>query len=205
MSVIIYDLASMVGAHRSGRPCAMSCPQQPVRRDYLLRPLSIPLCPMVICTAVLLGGCGLSRVPTVHTVPVQQGNVIVQESLDKLKLGMTRSQVRFALGTPLIVDVFRDDRWDYVYFHQRRGEPTEQRRVTVVFAGDALLRIEGDVVAGSGTAKPLLPGSQGAAPIKTPASAAAGAAPKLPPPPPPPAEPVPERGFFGRIFQRIGL
>ena len=205
MSVIIYDLESTVGAHRSGRPCAMSRLQLPFRRGYSLRPVPSRLGPMVICAALLLGGCGLARLPTVHTVPVQQGNVIVQQSLDKLKPGMTRSQVRFALGTPLIVDVFRDDRWDYVYFHQRRGERTEQRRVTVVFAGDSLLRIEGDVVVGSGTAKPLLPGAQGTAPIKAPASAAAATAPKLPPPPPAPAEPVPERGFFGRIFQRIGL
>jgi outer membrane protein assembly factor BamE len=64
---------------------------------------------------------------------------------------MTRSQVRFALGTPLIVDPFRGDRWDYVYLYQKAGVVTEQRRIVAVFKDDRLVRIEGDVVpAGAG-------------------------------------------------------
>ena len=58
---------------------------------------------------------------------------------------MTRSQVRFALGTPLIVDPFRDDRWDYIYVLQKRGRVVEQRRIAVIFENDALARIVGDV------------------------------------------------------------
>ena len=64
---------------------------------------------------------------------------------------MTRSQVRFALGTPLVVDVFRNDRWDYVYLLRRQGEAPQQRRIAVFFDGDLLVRIEGDVVPGAAT------------------------------------------------------
>lgn len=106
--------------------------------------------------AALLAGC--SNVPLLPTlkpykIDIQQGNFVTQDMLARLKPGMTRSQVRFALGTPLIVDPFRNDRWDYVYMLHKAGELTEQRAVTVVFKGDELLRIEGDVVAGA-AAKP---------------------------------------------------
>lgn len=76
---------------------------------------------------------------------IQQGNVVTQEMVAKLEPGMTRSQVRFALGTPLIIDPFRQDRWDYVYLLARRGEVTERRRIVVVFKDEKLVAIEGDV------------------------------------------------------------
>lgn len=110
---------------------------------------------LAVAGAMALGLAGCSaRMPTAYSPPLQQGNVIEQESLSKLKLGMTRSQVRFLLGTPLVVDVFRNDRWDYVYFLRRQGQAPQQRRVTVIFDGDLLARIDGDVVAGSGTVPP---------------------------------------------------
>lgn len=77
---------------------------------------------------------------------IQQGNVVTQEMLAKLQPGMTRSQVRFALGTPLVVDPFRQDRWDYVYSYTKQGVLTERRRVTVLFKDDKLVGFEGDVV-----------------------------------------------------------
>jgi outer membrane protein assembly factor BamE len=64
----------------------------------------------------------------------------------KLKPGMSRSQVRFALGTPLVTDPFHPDRWDYVYVMQKKGKVVEQRRIIVVFKDDKLTHIEGDVV-----------------------------------------------------------
>jgi len=81
-----------------------------------------------------------------YKIDVQQGNYVTQEMVAKLRPGMTRSQVRFALGTPLIVDPFRNDRWDYFYMMHKAGQLTEQRVVTIVFRGDELLRIEGDVM-----------------------------------------------------------
>lgn len=82
-----------------------------------------------------------------YRMDIQQGNVVTQEMIDKVKPGMTRSQVRFALGTPLVIDAFHQDRWDYVYFFQKAGTVVEQRRIAVFFRGDRLDRIEGDVVA----------------------------------------------------------
>jgi outer membrane protein assembly factor BamE len=103
--------------------------------------------------AVLL--IGLSGCLSVHKLDVQQGNVVTQEMLEQLKTGMTRSQVRFVLGTALIADPFHADRWDYVYYFRKgRGGAVEQRRLTLLFRGDALVRIEGDAAtrAGSPTA-----------------------------------------------------
>jgi outer membrane protein assembly factor BamE len=66
---------------------------------------------------------------------------------------MSRNQVRFALGTPLVTDMFHQDRWDYVYQFQRAGVVTEHRRIVVVFKDDRLVRVEGDVVPGASPAK----------------------------------------------------
>jgi len=106
-----------------------------------------------LCLAALLAGC--QAIPTLrpYKMDIQQGNVVTREMLARLQPGMTRSQVRFALGTPMIVDPFRADRWDYVYFLSKGGEMTEQRRIVVVFKDDKLVRVEDDVVpAGAGSA-----------------------------------------------------
>lgn len=82
-----------------------------------------------------LTGCFL--VPHVlYKIDVQQGNVVTDEMLDKLKPDMTKSQVRFVLGSPLIVDVFRDNRWDYVYIQRMKGDLVEQKRLTIFFNKD---------------------------------------------------------------------
>jgi outer membrane protein assembly factor BamE len=97
----------------------------------------------------LLAGCAnVTVLPTLtpYRIDIQQGNYVTQEMVEKLKPGMTRSQVRFILGTPLVVDPFRTDRWDYVYLYKKRGALTEQRRIAVIFKDDGLARIEGDVV-----------------------------------------------------------
>jgi len=83
---------------------------------------------------------------TPHRIEIQQGNVVDQAMLDRLKPGMTPAQVRFVLGTPLLVDPFRDNRWDYVYSLRRDGKVTEQRRITAVFEQGVLKGLEGDLV-----------------------------------------------------------
>jgi outer membrane protein assembly factor BamE len=90
--------------------------------------------------ALLLSGC-----LSVYKVEVQQGNVVTQEMIDKLKPGMTPSQVRFVMGTPLIVDPFHQDRWDYYYYLRRSNETSgESQRVTVVFKNDLLIAVQGN-------------------------------------------------------------
>ncbi|HEU0202459.1 MAG TPA: outer membrane protein assembly factor BamE [Burkholderiaceae bacterium] len=76
---------------------------------------------------------------------VQQGNVVTQEMAEQLRPGMTRDQVRFLLGTPLLVSVFHRDRWDYVYYLQRgKGDEKQQRRLTVFFKDERLERFVSD-------------------------------------------------------------
>lgn len=111
---------------------------------------------------VALSGCGLKdslRNPLdliqPYRLDIPQGNVITQEMVDKLKPGMTRSQVRFVLGTPLVVDAFRSNRWDFVYTLQKGGKVVESRRVTILFDGDLLKSIEGHVEAAK--AAPVTP------------------------------------------------
>ena len=93
---------------------------------------------LVVALPLLLTGCFL--VP--HKIAVNQGNLVDQAMIDKLKPGMTRSQVRFVLGTPLVQDALHPDRWDYIYLVGRGGEVRPQRRVTVLFERDKLVQVE---------------------------------------------------------------
>jgi len=91
---------------------------------------------IAFCCAVL-SGC-------IYRIDVQQGNYITQDMVDRLKAGQTKTQVRLALGTPLVQSAFRDNRWDYVYEFRRQGKLIEHRQFTVYFADEKLARWEGD-------------------------------------------------------------
>ena len=80
----------------------------------------------------------------VYKIDINQGNYITQDMVDRLKTGQTKTQVRLALGTPLVQSAFRDNRWDYVYEFRRQGKLIEHRQFTVYFADDKLARWEGD-------------------------------------------------------------
>ncbi len=97
---------------------------------------------LVLVIPFFLSACFL--VP--HKVDVQQGNFVDQEMMSKLQLDMTRSQVLFVLGTPLVTDAFHPERWDYVYLTGKAGKVDRKRGITVVFSENRLIRIEGDVV-----------------------------------------------------------
>lgn len=93
-----------------------------------------------------LSGCSGIGFPGVYLVNIDQGNIVDQDMVDQLKPEMTRRQVRFLLGTPIIEDTFNNDRWDYIRV-VRRGEDTLlKRRLTVVFENDVLVDVEGDYV-----------------------------------------------------------
>lgn len=82
----------------------------------------------------------------IHKITIQQGNIINQAMVNKLRPGMKKRQVRFIMGSPMINDTFHTDRWDYVYrIHRSTHEPTEKTRVSLFFKQDALARIEGDL------------------------------------------------------------
>lgn len=91
--------------------------------------------------AAFLGGC-----ISTYRMDIAQGNIVTQEMVDQLRPGMTRSQVRFVLGTPLVTDSFHPDRWDYFY-SLRKGDDAqpETRSLTVIFKNDVMLSVEGDV------------------------------------------------------------
>ncbi len=91
---------------------------------------------------LLLAGC--SSVPSLlYKIDIQQGNVITHEMLEKIKPGMTRAQVRFVLGSPVISDAFHGNRWDYVYRLEQEGRLIEQHRITAFFEDDRLTHTEG--------------------------------------------------------------
>ncbi|MCX7627952.1 MAG: outer membrane protein assembly factor BamE [Methylophilaceae bacterium] len=77
---------------------------------------------------------------------IQQGNVVTPKMMMQLRPGMTKSQVRFIMGSPLLVDSFHADRWDYFYQMRKDGKIIEQRRVVLEFEGDSLARVRGDVI-----------------------------------------------------------
>ncbi len=91
-----------------------------------------------------ISACGFVGFPGVYRINVEQGNIIDQEKVDKLKIGMSRRQVRFILGTPLIEDSFNEDRWDYRHTIRNGKNSLLNQRLTVYFDGEKLSRIEGD-------------------------------------------------------------
>ncbi|HEY4696540.1 MAG TPA: outer membrane protein assembly factor BamE [Gallionella sp.] len=98
---------------------------------------------ILILLSVLLASCGgLSGPLSPYKMDIRQGNFVTAEMREKLKLGMTRQQVRYVLGTPMVSDAFHGNRWDYVYLLEQRGKLVEQRRLTLIFDGDNLVSID---------------------------------------------------------------
>jgi outer membrane protein assembly factor BamE len=170
---------------------------------------------------LLLASCKSVEMPKVpgitpYRMVIQQGNFISQEMVSQLKPGMTREQVRFVLGTPLVTDIFHADRWDYVYYRELANGKRDQRNLSVVFEKDRLARVIGDLMPAEGA----VPAASGFDPqIKPDAKPAAKPAAEAPREAPrPAAESAPaakeeekkaeepkERGFFGRMLEKIGL
>ena len=103
---------------------------------------------VVVCLFAPIAGCGVPRIPgiTPYKPEIQQGNYVSQEMIAQVKPGMTRDQVRFLLGTPLLTDIFHADRWDYVYWREAENGKRESRKVALFFSDNKLERIQGDVV-----------------------------------------------------------
>lgn len=90
----------------------------------------------LLAAAVVLGGC-------IYRPNIQQGNLLSAEEVDKVTVGMTRSQVRYLLGTPMVSDPFAPQRWDYVY-RLTHGRPrrTDSAHFIVRFEGDTVVAVE---------------------------------------------------------------
>jgi outer membrane protein assembly factor BamE len=98
----------------------------------------------IILISVLLASCSSARLPTFtpYKVEIRQGNLITQDMRAKVKLGMTQSQVKAALGAPLINDPYHVNRWDYFYSFEQQGKVVENQRLTLYFDKDVLKRID---------------------------------------------------------------
>jgi outer membrane protein assembly factor BamE len=86
----------------------------------------------------------LSYIPGVYTLEIQQGNKVDQDMIDQLKPNMTKRQVLYVMGSPMLMDIFHQKRWDYVYSKQTDGKTREQKRISLYFEGDILTGIQGD-------------------------------------------------------------
>lgn len=143
-----------------------------------------------------LSACSyVPRIVTEYRIDVQQGNVLSQEMVSQLKPGQTRDQVRFILGTPILTDMFHANRWDYVYrLQDGRTLAVQTRRLTVFFNQEGRLeKVTGDVEVGQA--------SELTAPVAKIQEIDLGTMPADGKPLPPPEE----KGFFGRLLEKVGF
>lgn len=145
---------------------------------------------VILGLSLLLAACSPPDWLTPYRVEIHQGNYVSQDMVAKLRPGMSRSQVRFALGTPLLADPFHKDRWDYIYVFEKDEKIVQRRVITVIFAEDKLVRVEGDVVAAAAPA-----GDAGVPPARAPVKESA----------PVTEGPKQEKGFFGSIWEKVGF
>jgi outer membrane protein assembly factor BamE len=114
-----------------------------MRRPPALR-TAVLLVPMLTgaCGSTPTGDGALFGLVAPYRIDIQQGNVVTQEQVDRIKPGMNRLQVRDVLGTPLLTDAFHADRWDYIFTLRQTGKPLQRRNVVLVFDGDVLKTVE---------------------------------------------------------------
>ena len=184
---------------------------------------------VVTLAAALLPACKSVEVPKVpgitpYRMVIQQGNFISQEMVSQLKPGMTKEQVRFILGTPLVTDIFHADRWDYVFFREMPNGKREQRNLSVVFENSKLARVVGDLLPSDGTVQSSGFEPQVKPDVKSKPEAKPGAKPEKPEEPKTETKPVAEAakpaaeppestaaeekkvpGFLDRLREKIGL
>ena len=102
---------------------------------------------LLLFGVALLASCnnmGSMDFPGVYKIGIAQGNIITQEMVDQLRPGMSKRQVVFVMGTPLVRDPYHQDRWDYIYNFQPGGGVRGQERISVFFIDDELVKFSGD-------------------------------------------------------------
>jgi outer membrane protein assembly factor BamE len=144
--------------------------------------------------ALGLDGCASvgTRFIQPYRIEIQQGNFVSSEMLSQLREGMTRDQVKFTLGSPMLVTAFRDDRWDYVFYQRKGSGEIIERKMTVWFNGNTLARWDADpmpserpapdpVAAPAADVPAAAPAAVPSAAVPPAAPAAAPASPAAPP------------------------
>jgi outer membrane protein assembly factor BamE len=118
-----------------------------------MRVSTLTLSALGLCLALGAGGC-------VYRVNIPQGNYLEAKSLDQVQVGMTRSQVRYLLGTPMLADPFHPDRWDYLYYFKLgKTQKVDRRLVVIYFAEDKVLRIDKPEGPFKNPTQPVSPGA----------------------------------------------
>ncbi len=127
----------------------------------------------LIFVSVLLASCSYTNTPLLspYKMDIRQGNYITTEMRDKLKLGMSKSQVRYVLGTPMVSDPFHADRWDYVYSLEQRGKVVEKQHYKLLFSGEHLVSIDDGTVVEPPRVIAATPVVSAPAPVVTPPAA----------------------------------
>ncbi len=96
---------------------------------------------VLVACSLALGACIKPYQPN-----IQQGNIINNSDLREIRYGMSKQEVLFILGTPMVIDPFNQQRWDYFYSNRnQRKKETDQRLITAMFDGDKLVSLSGDV------------------------------------------------------------
>lgn len=127
-------------------------------------------------------------VPWIHVIDVHQGNIITQEKINELRPGMTKRQVRFIMGTPLLQSTFHPDRWDYLYRIQEGAKEAQQFRITLNFHNGSLAGLDGDL-------RPMSPTEVAGLPKEESQERTVVV----------PLKPAEDPGFFGRLVSSVGL
>ena len=146
-------------------------------------------------STVLVGCSSVPRIVNEYKIDIQQGNILTQDMVSQLKPGLTKDQVRFILGTPVLMDMFHANRWDYIYRFQKgsTGE-VEMRKFSTFFdASDRLIRVAGDVTAAQ-------PSDAAATSANRMQEIDLGSAPEGAV-----APPIEDRGFFGKVMDTLGF
>ena len=100
---------------------------------------------LILLCLSLISSCSWIQFPSIHKVTVQQGNIVNQEMVSKLQIGMSMSQVQYILGTPLTTDTFDHSRWDYFYSRVDSEGKRSERRLKLSFDNEDLLQsVSGD-------------------------------------------------------------
>ena len=101
---------------------------------------------VAIISSILISGCSNFGFPGVYKLRIQQGNVVTQQMIDRLKPGMSKSQVRFVLGNPILQDPLTKERWDYVYTIKVSGEKLKKQSLSIYFEENKLTHFFGNYV-----------------------------------------------------------
>lgn len=96
----------------------------------------------------------LDNLPGVYSIGIQQGNIVDQAMINQLRPQMSKKQVLFVMGSPMLEDFFHKNRWTYLYYNKPSGGEVEQKTVSLYFENDQLTNLQGDLKPGNGNVQP---------------------------------------------------